>query len=113
MQRGLFPQQCASDLNNPEHQNEIFQMKKQMVKERQDITGSNCLKGVSGKVNTDKNGIKDSQKQYTEKGMNEENERDYTILAEVKDGPVDCIMIDEVAVALKKIKGIKPQVCQG
>jgi len=25
-------------------------MEKQMVKERQDITGSNCLTGVSGKV---------------------------------------------------------------
>ena len=37
---------CASDLNDPEHQNEIFRMAKQMVKERQDITRSNCLKGV-------------------------------------------------------------------
>ena len=57
MQRGLFPRQrkrnkrnvhCTSDLNDPEHQNEIFRMAKQMVKERQDVTGSNCLKGVSG-----------------------------------------------------------------
>ena len=30
--------ECASDLNDPEHQNEIFQMAKQMVKERWDIT---------------------------------------------------------------------------
>jgi len=29
----------ASDLNDPEQQNEIFRMAKQMVKERQDITG--------------------------------------------------------------------------
>ena len=39
--------ECASHLNDPERQNEIFRMAKQMVKERQDITGSNCLKGVS------------------------------------------------------------------
>jgi len=32
--------ECTSDLNDPEHQNEIFRMAKQMVKERQDITGS-------------------------------------------------------------------------
>jgi len=38
--------ECASDLNDPEHQNEIFRMAKQIVKERQDITGSNHLKGV-------------------------------------------------------------------
>ena len=52
--------ECASDLNDPEHQNEIFRMAKQMVKERQDITGSNCLKGVSGKVIVDEKGIKDA-----------------------------------------------------
>jgi len=43
--------ECASDLNGPEHQSEIFRMAKQMVKERQDITVSNCRKGVSGKAN--------------------------------------------------------------
>jgi len=42
--------QCARDLNDPNQQNEIFRIAKQMVKERQDIAGSNCLKGVSGKV---------------------------------------------------------------
>jgi len=31
-----------------------------MVKEKQDITGSKCPKGVSGKVTVDKKGIKDS-----------------------------------------------------
>jgi len=36
--------ECASNLNDPEQQNEIFRIAKQMVKERQDITGSNCLK---------------------------------------------------------------------
>jgi len=64
----------ASDLNDPEHQNEIFQMAMRMVKERQDITGSNCLKGVSGKVLVDEKGIKDSWKEYMEKLMIEENE---------------------------------------
>jgi len=32
--------ECASDLNDPEYKNEeIFRMAKQMVKDRQDITG--------------------------------------------------------------------------
>ena len=59
--------ECASDLNDPEHQNEILRMAKQMVKERQDITGSNCLKGVSRKVIVDEKGMKDSWKEYIEK----------------------------------------------
>jgi len=36
--------ECASDLNDPNHQNEIIQIAKKMVKERQDIMRSNCLK---------------------------------------------------------------------
>ena len=47
-----------------------------MVKERQDITGSYCLKDVSRKVIVDEKGIKDSWswKEYMEKLMNEEND---------------------------------------
>ena len=59
-------------------------MAKQMVKERQDITGSYCLKGVSGKVIVDEKGIKNSWREYMEKLMNEENEWDHGISAEVK-----------------------------
>jgi len=97
-------EECASDLNDPEHQNEIFRLAKQTVKERQDITGSNCLKGASGKVIVDEKGIKDSWKEYMEKLINEENEWDHGISAEVKEGPADCIRIGEVVAALKKMK---------
>jgi len=36
--------------------------------------------------------------------MNEENEWDHGISAEVKEGPADCIRMDEVVTALKKMK---------
>jgi len=75
-----------------------------MVKERLDITGSNCLKGVSGKVVVGEKGIKNSWKEYMEKLMNEENEWDHRISATVKEGPADCVRIDEAAAALKKMK---------
>ena len=38
-----------------------------LVKERQDITGLNCIKGATGKVIVDDKGIKDSWKEYMEK----------------------------------------------
>jgi len=53
-------------------------------------------------VTVDEKGIKDSWKEYMEKLMNEENEWDHRILAAVKEGPVDCIRIDDVAAALKR-----------
>jgi len=39
--------------------------------------------------------------------MNEENEWDHGISAEVKEGPADCIRIGEVVTALKKMKRLK------
>ena len=39
-----------------------------------------------------------------EKLMNEENEWDHSISTTIKEGPADCIRIDEVAAALKKMK---------
>jgi len=100
--KGKKQKECASNLNDPNHQNEIFQIAKQMVKERLDIRGSNCLKGVSGKVIVDEKGIKDSWKEFMEKLMNEENEWDHRTAAGVKEGPADCIRIDAVPAALKK-----------
>jgi len=50
--------ECANDLNDSVCQNEIFRMAKQMVKERQDITGLNCIKGASGKVIVHEKGSK-------------------------------------------------------
>jgi len=79
-------------------------MAKQMVKERQDITGLNCTKGASGKVIVDHKGTKDSWKEYMEKLMNEKNEWDHKISAEVKEGPPDCIRMAKVRAVLKKMK---------
>ena len=59
------------------------------LSERQDITGLNCIKGAQGKVIVDDKGIKNSWKEYMEKLMNEENEWNHKISAEVKEGPAD------------------------
>ena len=64
-------------------------MAKQIVKERQDTTGLNCIKGASEKVILDDKQIKDSWKEYMEKLLNEENEWDHKISAEVNEGPAD------------------------
>ena len=88
-------------------------MAKQMVKERQDITGLNCIKWALGKVIVDDKGIKDSWKEYMEKLMNEENEWDHKLSAEVKEGPADCIRMDEVKAALKEMKRHKAPDCRG
>ena len=52
----------------------------------------------------DDKGIKDSWKEYMEKLTNEENEWGHKLSAEVKEGPADCIRMDEVRAALKEMK---------
>ena len=52
----------------------------------------------------DDKGIKDSWKEYMEKLMNEENEWDHKISAEVKEVPADGIRMAEVRAVLKKMK---------
>jgi len=48
--------------------------------------------------------MRNEWKEHMEKLMNEENEWDHGISAEVKEGPADCIRINEVVEALKKMK---------
>ena len=55
----------------------------------------------------DDKGIKDAWKEYMEKLMNEENEWDHKLSAEVKEGPADCMRMDEVRAALKEMKSHK------
>jgi len=55
-------------------------------------------------VTVDEKGSKDSWKECMEKLMNEENEWDHRISAAVREGLADCIRINEVAAALKKMK---------
>jgi len=64
-------------------------------------------------VIADEKGIKDLWKEYMKKLMNEENEWDRGISAEVKEGPADCIRISEVVAALKKMKRHKAPDFQG
>jgi len=53
------------------------------------------------------------EKLIMEKLMNEENEWHHKISAEVKEGPADCIRMDEVRAALKKMKRHKAPVLSG
>jgi len=73
-----------------------------MVKQRQDITSSNCLKDATGKVVVGENRIKNTWKKYMENLMNKETEWDHEVISSVKERPVDHIMIPEVTAALKK-----------
>ena len=69
-----------------------------MVKEKQDITGLNYIKGALGKVIVDCDfELMDQRLVEGVHGETEENEENG-----VKEGPGDCIRIAEVTAILKK-----------
>ena len=107
--KGKKQKECARNLNDPNHRIEIFRTAKQIAKERQDIIGSNCLKGLLRKVTVDDKGIKDSSKEYMEKLVNKENEWDDKISARDKEGAADIISINEAVAASKKMKRQSPR----
>jgi len=52
----------------------------------------------------------EERQEYMEKLMNEENDWDHRISAGVKERPADCVRIDKVDAALKKMKRHKAPV---
>jgi len=52
----------------------FFEWQSRWSKKDRILNGLNCIKGASGKVIVDDEGIKHSWKEYMEKLMNEENE---------------------------------------
>lgn len=95
--------EIVADMKLEEHPSQIFKVAKQMVKERQDITGVNCLKDSEGKLVVSETGIKETWKQYMEKLMNEENMWDNDISAERKEAQAPRITQEEVASALSRM----------
>jgi len=75
-----------------------------MAKEKQDITGVNCVKDNSGKLVVDGEGVKAVWQQYMEKLMNVENDWDHETTCDLKEGPADKMSVAEVRAALKCMK---------
>ena len=59
-----------------------------MARDKEDISGVNCLRGLDGKLIADEAGIKKAWKQHIEKVMNEENVWDQQVVCDRKEGPV-------------------------
>ena len=94
----------ASELESEKGQRSFFKIAKQMVKERRDVTGTNCVKDDDGNIVTDNRGVKEVWRRYMEKLLNVENDWDGEVGCEEVEGECCPIMHTEVAKALKAMK---------
>ena len=93
-----------ADLQMDENPSKIFKVAKGMIKEKQDISGVNCLKDSTGRLIIEEEEVKSTWKKYMEKLMNEENMWDRDVTTEQKEGPACKITEREVLNALRMMK---------
>ena len=67
-----------------EHPNKVFKLVKSMKKDGKDFEGGRCMRGSDGRLNF-------SEKENMERIMNEENEWDQNVEAELVEGPVELV----------------------
>ncbi|KAM9794705.1 uncharacterized protein LOC133163459 [Syngnathus typhle] len=94
----------ASELEREGGQKSFFKIAKQMVKERRDVTGANCVKDEVGNIVTDNRGVKEVWQRYMEKLLNVDNDWDGEAGCDEVEGECGLITQTEVGKAMKAMK---------
>ena len=79
-----------------EHPNKVFKLVKSMKKDGKDVEGGRCMRGSNGRLNFCEKDKGKGWKEHMEKIMNEENEWDQNVKAELVEGPVERVSREEV-----------------
>ena len=86
-----------------EHPNKVFKLVKSMKKDEKDVEGGRCIRGSDGRLSFSE--FKDrgkDWKEHMERIMNEENEWDQNVEADLVEGPVERVSQEEVVKAMGK-----------
>ena len=86
--------------------NFIIELVKFLKKEGQDVNGGRCLRGIHGRFVLSE---KDQKicvmwKEHMEKTINKENAWDQKTEINIKEGPVKKVFLEEITIAMKKMK---------
>ena len=78
-----------------------------MKKDGKDVEGGRCMRGKDGRLNFSEKDRGRVWKEHMERIMNEENEWDQDVQADLVEGPVERVSWEEVVKALGKMKAGK------
>ena len=84
--------------------NEVFKFVKSMKKDGKDVEGGRCMRGSDGRLSFSERDRGKVWKEHMEKIMNEENEWDQSVEADLVEGPVEKVSREEVVKAMKEMK---------
>ena len=85
----------------------MFKLVKSMKEDGKDVEGGRCMRGSNRRLNFSEKDIGRVWKEHMERIMNEENEWDQNVQADLVEGPVERVSWEEVVKALGKMKGGK------
>ena len=87
-----------------EHPNKVFKLVKSMKKDGKDVEGGRYMRGSDSRLNLKEKDKRKVWKEHMERIMNEENEWDQNMKAELVGGPVDRVSREEVVKAIREMK---------
>lgn len=86
-----------------ENPNSVYKIVKAMKKDGRDVAGGRCMRGSDGKLNFSERDRGKVWKEHMEKIMNEENEWDQEVEADLVEGPVERVSREEVVRAIREM----------
>ena len=72
-----------------EHPNKVFKLVKSMKKDGKDVEGGRCMRGIDGRLNFREKDRGKVWKEHMERIMNQQNEWDQNVKAELLEGPFE------------------------
>ena len=90
-----------------ENPNQVFKLVKSIKKDGKDVEEGRCIRGSNGRLNFSEKDRGRVWKGHMERIMNEENEWDQNVQADLVEGPVERVRREEVVKALGKMKAGK------
>ena len=82
----------------------MFKLVKSMKKYEKDVEGGRCMRGSDGRLSFSEKDRGKVWKEHTERIMNEENEWDQNVEADLVEGPVERVSWEEVVKAIREMK---------
>ena len=90
-----------------EHPNKVFKLVKSMKNDGKYVEGGKCMRGSDGRLTFSEKDTGKVWKEHIKRMMNEENEWDQNVEADLVEGPVERISQEEVVKAMGEMKAGK------
>ena len=88
----------------PSERMRVFRMAKERVRDNKDVDSVRCIENKVGELTVDLKGRLEVWKEYAEELLNQEHAKGDELEADIIEGPVDIVNVEEVREAMQRMK---------